>query len=546
MPDDTPPEEPVRPEDGGKESELDPSAPDDGREEAEDVDSDEEEKFERMPAGEDARRKAYLITFSYPKPEPPPGEPDAPPAPSPSEGPKAAEEPGPHAEGPKAEEPGAPDDGRAEEEERGTLEDRPKPPRKFRTPATMSREEFATEVANAYKKERIPLARYVIVKEFHKRRDPETGDRLPHFHMAVNSSVGHRWLRIRNRLEKEGVKVSFESFNSYSEAARYLLEESKAKKVQELDRRPVFSLEHGPTRGVRCVTDVVRPAAEEEGDAPDPKSVRLRPGDLYDIVIDNDIRDLTSLRMFAHTDRRLVSFCMQHRSNLDSYLEEAWDLRDARRKFDRSQKSRLRILEEAAQSPCLCGGKYGVAVRELLVLQKCREEFPRAMYAAVRDGRRKGRNVFVVGVGDCGKSFVMQPLAEVFDTFESPEAGSFPLVGLEQKEAVLIEDFRWEQGKELLPFDTMLRWLEGIRFMLKRPKGQFAKDLLYTKDSPMFFTGPRRLVRYIGGRVDDVDTGMFDLRFVYFVFKSKIEKPDRKIVKCPACWAALILEGAMP
>ena len=62
-------------------------------------------------------------------------------------------------------------------------------------------------------------------------------------------------------------------------------------------------------------------------------------------------------------------------------------------------------------------------------------------------GRAKQRNLCLVGPPDCGKTFLLKGLREVYTTYERPDGGSYQLEDLAAdggKELVFLNDFSYD------------------------------------------------------------------------------------------------------
>ena len=98
----------------------------------------------------------------------------------------------------------------------------------------------------------------------------------------------------------------------------------------------------------------------------------------------------------------------------------------------------------------------------------------------------------ITGSANCGKTFLLDPLTLIFDTFCNPASGSFAWVGVQNAECIFLNDFRWLP--QVIPWHDLLLMLEGHVVHLPAPKTHFAKDISLTSDTPIFCTGKHRLV----------------------------------------------------
>ena len=82
---------------------------------------------------------------------------------------------------------------------------------------------------------------------------------------------------------------------------------------------------------------------------------------------------------------------------------------------------------------------------------------------AVKDlllhGRGKNRNLLLTGPTNCGKSFLLNPLKVIYQTFCNPATGTFAWVGVGRAECILLNDFRW--SLQIIPWHDLLLMLEG-------------------------------------------------------------------------------------
>ena len=153
--------------------------------------------------------------------------------------------------------------------------------------------------------------------------------------------------------------------------------------------------------------------------------------------------------------------------------------------------------------------------------------------------------------GGEGKSFLLSPLRNVYgpgNIQATPQRGSFPLLGLESKKVVLLDDWCFDEAVLTLP--TQLLWYEGKPFPLPRPQNsaQYNGHLLYQGTAPIFVTvkekdlGPiiaQSQVALAQG-VPSEHT-MLMRRLKIYSFTKPLPRSSRHIVECPSCFAKLLL-----
>lgn len=204
-----------------------------------------------------------------------------------------------------------------------------------------------------------------------------------------------------------------------------------------------------------------------------------------------------------------------------------------------SQKSRMQVLHESLCRSCECP-EAGLWLR--LAEETLRRngydpaEFCTAVVDLLRVGRSKARNVILVGGSNCGKSFLLRPLQRIYACFCSPAFNSYSFAGVEDKEIIFLDDWRFSAvDSKPIPWGQMLLLLDGAEVNLSRPRNIFADDFCLKESNtiPVFATGIAVPVYFVGGVLHELETGMMRNRFKVF----DLEKPHEtsSIRECPAC-----------
>ena len=225
-------------------------------------------------------------------------------------------------------------------------------------------------------------------------------------------------------------------------------------------------------------------------------------------------------------------------------IATAWEMEGATSKQLRMAKSRLQILEEAANEPCQCEPVLQwkeLAVQLLKNNGIAPESFANAMKELLHKGRGKYRNIMLTGPANCGKTFLLNPLNKIYKTFTNPASTSFAWVGAEEAEIVFLNDFRWSQ--QIIAWHDLLLMLEGQLVHLPAPKSHFAKDTVFDSDTPILATSKHQLVFVKNGAIDERETEMMTVRWKVFNFNRQIPQAEQQeVTACPTCFANLILE----
>ena len=169
--------------------------------------------------------------------------------------------------------------------------------------------------------------------------------------------------------------------------------------------------------------------------------------------------------------------------------------------------------------------------------------FACALRELLEKGQGKYRNLMLVGPANCGKTFLLNPLNTLYQTFTNPATTSYAWIGSENAEVIFLNDFRW--SKEILSWKEMLLLLEGQTVHFPAPKSHFAKDICLDKDTPIFATG-KESIKYIGryNIEDERETEMMNARWKIFNFTRQIPQDEqREIISCVKCFAKLVLHG---
>ena len=184
------------------------------------------------------------------------------------------------------------------------------------------------------------------------------------------------------------------------------------------------------------------------------------------------------------------------------------------------------------------------------------EEYATAVRKLLTEGRRKPNNIFIVGEEGCGKSFLMDPLEDIYKVLTTP-ASKYGWADIEtdELEVVYLNDFRWgpenigPDGTGLIEWDVLLRLLDGSTTKMKRPRNVFSSDALLPKSNtiPVFANGSALVESIAFANKKRREQDMMDMRWTVFYFKYRIPKAVRvHVPPCGSCFARLALLGAQP
>ena len=145
-------------------------------------------------------------------------------------------------------------------------------------------------------------------------------------------------------------------------------------------------------------------------------------------------------------------------------ITTTWDMKNAKEELKRQKMKRLKILNEVSPE-CVdgCDGQwFDMAIQ---TIKRNRIEpvvLARAIWDLLQSGRKKHSNLMIVGPTNSGKTFLLQPLHDIFRVFATPANNKFAWTDIDKAEVIFLNDFRW--NSDVIPFDTLLRLLEGLLF----------------------------------------------------------------------------------
>ena len=428
-----------------------------------------------------------------------------------------------------------------------------------KSPCDFSREQFGKLLIEAFEAS-VPKLRVAYLAVFRERHAAglDATSRNVHFHASVKSSRQHIWAPIAAYLrEKHRLFVHFAtSGEGYHTAFRYGWWPSKRKPMSELDGD--FALLDGSEKHPSPEDAAKRPAfwaggkrraPPEESDSSEAEEMGLDSSSpskpkrellfayVYRVIQEHHLWTADKLQAYANKvkDQRLISVCFS--KNVAGIVDKAVRLAEAEARVKRSEKSRLTILEEAAEGSCSCGrpGEWKAMALDLLRLQQIPAfQFASAVVSAVETGASKGINIFLFGPTSSGKSWILDPLRLVFSCHLTPPRKSgFPLQELPEKEAILWQDFRVDE--DVLPWGSLLLLFEGTQITIRRPRNEFTCDLDFTVTQPVFISSVAKLVHH-----EPDEQKMMDGRFRFFHFyKTLPSSLRRKVPPCAFCFASL-------
>ena len=376
-----------------------------------------------------------------------------------------------------------------------------------------------------------------------------------HYHMVVKLKSARRWKAVKDALfEAKQIVVHFAvGHATYKLGFDYVCKE---------DPNPLKSDPHPHCSEIGNSNRNLGKRKHPEEDTPAPianievkaaKKKRLSAGEIRKFIIQEDIRSSTHLMAIAQErsdagEDDLADYCMNLRSEakVTEVIDMAWMLFDAKKKMDRRKKSRIDLIKEAAGEDCPseCNGKWLVMAEEVITQNGFTVDgFSHSLYDLLKNGRQKYKNILIMGPANCGKTFILSPLQEVFSTFANPAQNKYAWLGAEDAEIIFLNDFRW--SPEVIEWQVLLNLLEGSKVNLPAPKNHYSKDITVSSDVPIFATSIDEIVKTNGDpEKRQQETYMMAARWKVFQFSRQIEEEKQKKVPCcKKCFSQLVLRG---
>lgn len=425
-----------------------------------------------------------------------------------------------------------------------------------------TRQAFASAVVESFSQGKAKVVHWCCCLENHKKSGQ-------HYHLSLKLDRNQRWLPSKAYLrDVYGITVHYSSIHhNYYSAWKYVTKSDN--EFQESQGHPRLCAVGEPqtstasrsrTQRRRRQSDVrVSEEGEEDEDTETDsestsrqhkkKKKRLSAFEVSEIIIEHNIRTITELQALAYEQKHegktdIAEFLLNRNPRaVADVLQSAWEIERAPEKLARSKISRMELLEEAREGTCIegCNRNWLLCAHEIFRNNGVDVGyFANSVKELLSKGRGKYRNMMLTGPANCGKTFLLNPLTTIYNTFCNPATGSFAWIGLEKAECIFLNDFRW--SPQLIPWHDLLLLLEGQEVHLPAPKTHFAKDIAFSADTPIFCTSKNPLVHIKNGVLDERETDMMRVRWNLIQFNFQIPRDaQRDVPSCPKCFSDLIM-----
>ena len=397
------------------------------------------------------------------------------------------------------------------------------------------------------------------------KEDHETGGY--HYHCAVRLNKSMRWRSSKNYLkENYDINVNYSvSGDMYAGAYRYTVKTDKehAYVGSVLMKHPNLDIISQTYNRALAANSTYCRNRQLEAEAAEPpakvvKKAKMKKADVALFIIENNLRTELQLLSLATErrdlgDRTLYDYLISLRRGIRQELvQDAWTFEEAKSMIENEHINRVEMLQQKSQSQCLCEGKWLACAKDILLKNDIlRKTFCDTVFKAIEKGRYKHLNILITGPVDCGKTFILNPVCDLFpDIFQNPASSTFGWLGVKKSNLIFLNDFRWSPRKKggYIDWADLLKLLEGGHVTLPAPMNSNTQHIEVTKTMPIFATSSEE-VHYWINHPDEpitdrhrIENAMMKSRWHVFEFTHQFKKAEKiDVPKCVSCFSRFIL-----
>ena len=285
-----------------------------------------------------------------------------------------------------------------------------------------TRESFVRIIEESFLAKNLSLKQWVVSIEKHE-------DGGKHYHMALKLSKRSRWAAVRRHIVATyGINVNF---NEGEEGDTYYMAYLYVKKE---DPNFVQSEGHPDMTVMPRTTEAVKSKRRKARGLGKKRVKIMSDFELLEMIQERKMTTRLQVMALAASLQSegncSLAECIANKGSkcVDNALALSVELAEAKNKLERAKVTRIEVLEATRSNPCIegCNGAWLQSAEQ--VLQQNRIDvsvFATAMYDVLKNGRGKFRNIYIHGPANCGKSFLLKPLKEIYTTFSNPAHGTF-------------------------------------------------------------------------------------------------------------------------
>ena len=309
-----------------------------------------------------------------------------------------------------------------------------------------SRESFGEAVVTAFNSGsgKVAVQYWACCLESHKNEGE-------HYHLCLKLSGPKRWVGVKRLLsETHSISVHFaEGHDNYYAAYKYVTKSDESVYLSE--GHPDLT-DIGSPKTKQCIK-AYRVTRKQNSTSSEynknnenitnkkPKVQHLSNLDVSEYMIEHNIKSETKLLAKANDQKiagkkDLANFVLNRSSkSLQDLMSSTWRMQGAAAQIHQRQVPRMDLIMEWATKDCIegCNGAWLDCAQQVLRQNKVHPIlFADAMRELLLKGRGKKRNIMIVGPANCGKTFLLTPLRDIFDTFSNPAKDKYAWVGAEK------------------------------------------------------------------------------------------------------------------
>ena len=409
----------------------------------------------------------------------------------------------------------------------------------LKRPEEFTREQFGELMVKAHGENDVDVIETVCFFETHAN-----GDR--HHNCLVRAKTQFRWLKIASHLRSVyKVCVNYgANIKTWAEGVTYGRVASEHKSAELLDHKYTQWAQGGNP------ADLDEYIPRHWKGANFVRKAKLTPMGFLGICRDHSVQTEDELWALAvdlesKGDKGLMAHLLE--IDVPATLGKVKRVVNAKQAAERAKMSRMELLEQAFEKGrCACeapGACYDL-LKDVLNRNCLDGVFQQEVVATLRTGRKKLRNLCLLGGPGCAKSYLFKPLALIYNAYSRPDGGSYQLEEILDKEIVFLNDFEYdEDAKKWCPWGYFKRFLEGESLAVACPKNR-GGNKTFTSTCPVFITAPQEISLYRAKRRDEYETKQMHHRVKYMYLSYEIPEALRKETDpCMHCGARLYLEG---
>ena len=163
---------------------------------------------------------------------------------------------------------------------------------------------------------------------------------------------------------------------------------------------------------------------------------------MTEIIVEKNVKLLVDVEALARQQKK------ENRTPraVADILNTACGIENVGEKLARSKKTRLELFQEAREKECTegCDGLWKICAEEILANNQVPlQVFCDGVCDLLLKGKGKYWYIMITGNANCGKTFLLNPLTLIFNSFCNPASENIAWVGVQNAECIFLNDFRW-------------------------------------------------------------------------------------------------------